>query len=226
MRFLSAALLAVVALEAPGSGRPSEHGTLKIRFLGQCVHATDRVRIEFSAYKPYGGGTGDERQIVLRNGYYSAALRPDYYLITLFMKNCVANFDAGVYNGATRSLVVAPYPVIWRNVATAQLLKISDSTIADVYEMPRNGLLVIVPYDGLMIYLKDHSGKTYTPITEGRSNYFDDVFGGDYTLVVSSGTDLRSFPIKFAGDFSTRTLRLLPRDVLPPHATPVPSPEE
>ncbi len=226
MRFLSAALVAVLAFEAPGSGHPLERGTLKIRFLGQCVHATDKVKIEFSAYKPYGGGSGDERQIVLRNGYYSAALRPDYYSITLFMKNCVANFDAGVYNGAARSLVVAPYPVIWRNVAAAQLLKISDSNVADVYSIPRNGLLVVVPYDGLSIYLKDHAGKISTPITEGRSNYFDDVFGGDYTLVVSSATELRSFPMKFAGDFSTRTVRLFPRDVLPARATPVPSPEE
>jgi hypothetical protein len=237
MRFCRIALMfAVVVVASLVSGRASETGTLRIRFLGQCIHATDKAKIKFSAYKPYGGGTEDARDVVLHNGYYSAALRPDYYLITLFMKDCVANFDAGVYGGVTRSIVVAPYPVLWSRqpvalaptlyTVRAEFIQFSSSKVADIYEVPRSALFVAVPYDGLTVYLKDGSGKVSTPITDGRSNYFDDVFEGDYTLVISGSTALRALPITIAGDFSTRVLRLSPDAIRPALATPVPAPEE
>jgi hypothetical protein len=224
IRFCRIALtFAVAVLALPATGRPSDTGTLEIRFLGQCLHATDKARIKFSAYKPYGGGSEDARDIVLHNGHYSATLRTDYYLITLFMKDCVANFDAGVYSGVRRSIVVAPYPVLWRRqpvalvpsiyTATAESVQFTSSEVADIFEMPRSALFVVTPYEGLSVYLKDHSGKISTPITDGRSNYFDDVFEGDYTLVVFGSTELRALPIKIAGDFDCRQMRYDPRSL-------------
>lgn len=91
--------------------------------------------------------------------------------------------------------------------------------------MPRNALLVTVPYDGLSVSLESAKGLISVPVTEGHFNFFDGVFAGNYTVVVRGNTDLRTFPLRFAGDFSTRMLRLSPNDLKPRPVAPVLAPE-
>jgi hypothetical protein len=217
--------------------RSNGYGTVSLRVIGECIHAKDKAILRLDAYKPYSGGGQDiYRDIVLRSGRYSFELPPDYYLATLYMEKCRADFDLGIYGGVRRAVVIAAHPIIQSKVHTvdaplsrtlsAESILFSGDEVANVYVVHRSAFLIRVPYDGMSVCLKDAKGNLQVPITEGRANYFDDVYTGDLTLVVSGSTTLRSFPIKATGDFSAREINLTALQMRPPHVAPVLEPSE
>jgi hypothetical protein len=228
----------MVLMLGVGSPQPRSagYGAVSLRVVGECIHAKDKAILRLDAYKPYGGGGKDiQRDIVLRNGRYYFELPPDYYLTTLYMEKCRADFDLGIYGGVRRAIVIAAHPIIWSKgtvdvpasqTLSAESIMFSGDKVADVYVVHRSAFLIRVPYDGISVCLKDAKGNVQVPITEGRANYFDDVYPGELTLVVSGSTTLRSFPIKSIGDFSAREINLTSLQVRPPHAAPVLAPSE
>ena len=227
--------LLMLAVSSPRP-RSAGYGTVSLRVVGECIHAKDKATLRLDAYKPYGGGRDIHRDIVLRNGLYHFELPPDYYLATLYMEKCRADFDLGIYSDDRRSVVIAAHPVIWPKVPTvntpesrtlsAESIIFPGDKVANVYVVPRSALLVRVPYDGMSVWLKDAKGNLQFPISEGRANYFDDVYPGNLTLVISGSTNLRSSQITATGDFSAKEIDLTPEQVRPPHLAPVLAPSE